>query len=71
MNSMRLKTEYSGAKVKKKVRLDYPCLSAQSLAQLRMEDSPRFGRYPHRNAVLGRESTLEELVFLSEPGSAF
>ena len=31
----------------------------------------RFGRYPHRNAVLGRESTPEELAFLSEPGSSF
>jgi uncharacterized protein (DUF924 family) len=31
----------------------------------------RFGRYPHRNAVLGRTSTPEELVFLSEPGSSF
>jgi uncharacterized protein (DUF924 family) len=31
----------------------------------------RFGRYPHRNAVLGRESTPEELAFLSEPGSGF
>ena len=31
----------------------------------------RFGRYPHRNALLGRESTPEELAFLSEPGSAF
>ena len=31
----------------------------------------RFGRYPHRNAILGRESTPEELAFLSEPGSAF
>ena len=31
----------------------------------------RFGRFPHRNAVLGRESTAEELVFLSEPGSRF
>ncbi len=31
----------------------------------------RFGRYPHRNAILGRESTPEELVFLSEPGSGF
>ena len=31
----------------------------------------RFGRYPHRNAILGRESTPEELVFLSEPGSSF
>jgi uncharacterized protein (DUF924 family) len=31
----------------------------------------RFGRYPHRNAILGRESTREELEFLSEPGSSF
>ncbi len=31
----------------------------------------RFGRFPHRNAVLGRASTEEELVFLSEPGSSF
>ena len=31
----------------------------------------RFGRYPHRNAVLGRTSTPAELVFLSQPGSAF
>ena len=31
----------------------------------------RFGRYPHRNAILGRESTQEELTFLSEPGSRF
>jgi len=31
----------------------------------------RFGRYPHRNAVLGRSSTPEELSFLETPGSAF
>jgi uncharacterized protein (DUF924 family) len=31
----------------------------------------RFGRYPHRNAILGRTSTAEELAFLSEPGSSF
>jgi uncharacterized protein (DUF924 family) len=31
----------------------------------------RFGRYPHRNAVLGRQSTEEELAFLAEPGSSF
>ena len=31
----------------------------------------RFGRYPHRNAVLGRESTPEELEFLTQPGSSF
>ena len=31
----------------------------------------RFGRYPHRNAVLGRASTAEEQAFLTEPGSSF
>ncbi len=31
----------------------------------------RFGRYPHRNAVLGRTSSAQELAFLSGPGSSF
>jgi uncharacterized protein (DUF924 family) len=31
----------------------------------------RFGRFPHRNAILGRESTPAELAFLKEPGSGF
>ncbi len=31
----------------------------------------RFGRYPHRNAILARESTDEEREFLTQPGSSF
>jgi uncharacterized protein (DUF924 family) len=31
----------------------------------------RFGRFPHRNAMLGRPSTPEEITFLDEPGSSF
>jgi len=31
----------------------------------------RFGRYPHRNKILGRDSTAEEIEFLSQPGSSF
>jgi len=31
----------------------------------------RFGRYPHRNDILGRESTSQEVSFLLEPGSSF
>jgi uncharacterized protein (DUF924 family) len=31
----------------------------------------RFGRFPHRNRILGRTSTPEELAFLNEPGSSF
>ena len=30
-----------------------------------------FGRFPHRNAVLGRESTAAELEFLEDPGNSF
>jgi uncharacterized protein (DUF924 family) len=31
----------------------------------------RFGRFPHRNGVLGRESTAAEIEFLQQPGSGF
>lgn len=31
----------------------------------------QFGRYPHRNRILGRESTAEEIAFLKQPGSSF
>jgi len=31
----------------------------------------RFGRYPHRNSILGRQSTAEEIEFLKQPGSGF
>lgn len=31
----------------------------------------RLGRYPHRNQILGRQSTAEEMDFLKQPGSSF
>jgi len=31
----------------------------------------RFGRFPHRNSILGRKSTAEEIEFLKQPGSSF
>lgn len=36
-----------------------------------MEVIERFGRFPHRNAILGRASTPEEVDFLKQPGSSF
>ncbi len=36
-----------------------------------LEILKRFGRYPHRNEILGRESTPEEVEFLAQPGSRF
>ncbi len=40
-------------------------------AQKHREVVDRFGRFPHRNAILGRQSTAEEAAFLREPGSRF
>ena len=40
-------------------------------AKRHLEIIERFGRFPHRNAILGRSSTPEELTFLEEPGSSF
>jgi uncharacterized protein (DUF924 family) len=31
----------------------------------------KFGRYPHRNKILGRQSTAEVIAFLTQPGSSF
>lgn len=40
-------------------------------AAAHMKIIERFGRFPHRNEVLGRETTPEEAAFLTQPGSSF
>ncbi len=40
-------------------------------AVLHMEIVERFGRFPHRNEILGRPTTPEEAEFLEQPGSSF
>jgi uncharacterized protein (DUF924 family) len=40
-------------------------------AQRHLAIIERFGRFPHRNAMLGRASTPEEIEFLKQPGSSF
>lgn len=40
-------------------------------AERHREIIARFGRFPHRNAILGRASTAEETAFLKEPDSSF
>lgn len=40
-------------------------------ARLHRDIVARFGRFPHRNALLGRETTAEEAEFLKTPGSSF
>ncbi|GHB13383.1 DUF924 family protein [Salinicola rhizosphaerae] len=55
------------------VRLfDQPGMEEQLRFEQRHRDIiERFGRYPHRNAILGRRSTPEESAFLTQPGSSF
>lgn len=48
-----------------------PWLDALSYAVRHLEIISRFGRFPHRNAILGRVSTPEEIEFLRQPGSSF
>ncbi len=47
------------------------CASFLDYAVRHKEIIERFGRYPHRNQALGRESTGEEVEFLKQPGSSF
>jgi uncharacterized protein (DUF924 family) len=44
---------------------------APAAARKHLDIIARFGRFPHRNAILGRESTPEEIEFLKQPGSSF
>ncbi len=46
-------------------------LSAGDYAVQHARIIERFGRFPHRNAIVGRASTAEEVTFLAEPGSSF
>jgi uncharacterized protein (DUF924 family) len=48
-----------------------PVASGLDYARRHRDIVARFGRFPHRNATLGRESTPEEIAFLKTPGSSF
>ncbi|HEY9673887.1 MAG TPA: DUF924 family protein [Waterburya sp.] len=51
---------------------EYPeCLSGIDSAHRHFKVIERFGRFPHRNGILGRATTSEEAEFLKQPGSSF
>ena len=51
---------------------EYPeCVSGVDYAHRHFQVIERFGRFPHRNEILGRETTPEEAEFLQQPGSSF
>ncbi|TAD76434.1 MAG: DUF924 domain-containing protein [Oscillatoriales cyanobacterium] len=53
------------------LRDDPASAGAIEFARRHWEVVARFGRFPHRNEVLGRSSSPEELAFLAQPGSRF
>ena len=61
--AIRLLTRLAAADPAQQSMLDYAHRHRAIIA--------RFGRFPHRNAILGRRSTAEELAFLKQPGSGF
>lgn len=50
---------------------DDPHINSISYAERHLEIIERFGRFPHRNTVLRRTSTPEEIAFLHQPDSSF
>lgn len=47
------------------------CQSSLDYAYQHRDVIAKFGRFPHRNAILGRKNTQAETVYLAEPGSGF
>lgn len=63
MDSQRQSVRLFASRTTNADHLDYACLHLAVIC--------RFGRFPHRNAALGRETTPEEQAFLAQPGSGF
>ena len=51
--------------------IEFPMRNVLDYAVRHLKIIERFGRFPHRNKILGRESTPEETEFLKTPGSSF
>jgi uncharacterized protein (DUF924 family) len=67
-----LATQREGLRLFAQLELDVPALvGLLHWAQRHHDIIERFGRFPHRNAALGRTSTPEELELLRQPGSGF
>ena len=67
-----LPMQHEGVRLFAQLERDEPALvGLLQWAQRHHDIIERFGRFPHRNAALGRASTPDELTFLQQPGSSF
>jgi uncharacterized protein (DUF924 family) len=70
-HSERLADQDLACELTRPLELVEPGLEAYRYALAHRDVIRRFGRFPHRNAILGRTSTPEEIEFLKGPGSSF
>ena len=70
-HSENLEHQRQAVKFFKQLSDDPDSASCIDYAVRHLEVIERFGRFPHRNAILGRASTPEEKLFLKEAGSSF
>lgn len=71
MHSEDLIDQHRAVALFQQLAQDDPLADSVPYALRHCEIIARFGRFPHRNAILGRLSTPEEIMFLQQPGSAF
>jgi uncharacterized protein (DUF924 family) len=71
-HSEDLATQHEGLHLFDELAQQHPQMAdAREWALKHFRVIERFGRYPHRNVLLGRSSSAEELAFLQQPGSSF
>lgn len=71
-HSENLENQTLSLKLFKELLKESPSLGSDNrYAEKHFEIIKRFGRFPHRNEILGRKSTPEEIEFLKQPGSSF
>lgn len=71
MHSEELVDQQQSVTLFRQLAQQHPPLDSVTYAVKHQEIIERFGRFPHRNVILGRVSTPEELAFLTQPGSSF
>lgn len=71
MHSEDLADQHRSVGLFRQLAQECASLDAVPYAMKHLEVIERFGRFPHRNAILGRPSSAEEVEFLKQPGSSF
>ncbi|MDR9404284.1 MAG: DUF924 family protein [Halothece sp. Uz-M2-17] len=70
-HSEDLEMQYRALSLFSRLKDDPDSATAIDYAERHLKVIEKFGRFPHRNEILGRESTPEEIAFLQQPGSSF